>query len=40
MPYSVVSAGISQLNEKGGIMRAAEDDARWTVFDEWDDEDE
>ena len=40
MPYSEVSAGISQLNEKGGIMRAAEDDARWTVFDEWDDEDE
>jgi hypothetical protein len=40
MPYSEISAGISQLNEKGGIMRAAEDDARWTVFDEWEDEDE
>ena len=35
-----VGTGVSQLSTKGGIMPAVEDDARWTVFDEWEDEDE
>ena len=35
-----VATGVSQLSTKGGIMPAVEDDARWTVFDEWEDEDE
>lgn len=40
LTYSDISAGISQLSEKGGIEPAIEDSARWVVFDEWEDEDE
>ena len=40
LTYSEISAGISQLSEKGGIEPAIEDSARWVVFDEWEDEDE
>jgi len=40
LTYSEISAGISQLSEKGGIEPALEDSARWVVFDEWEDEDE
>ncbi|KAG9518904.1 hypothetical protein KCV07_g5216, partial [Aureobasidium melanogenum] len=40
LPYADVNAGISQLHEKGGIEPAVGDDSRWTVFDEWEDEDE
>lgn len=40
LPYSDVNAGVSQLHEKGGIEPAVGDDSRWTVFDEWEDEDE
>ncbi|KAG9607176.1 hypothetical protein KCV01_g5267, partial [Aureobasidium melanogenum] len=40
LPYADVNAGVSQLHEKGGIEPAVGDDSRWTVFDEWEDEDE
>ncbi|KAH0282842.1 hypothetical protein M436DRAFT_66715 [Aureobasidium namibiae CBS 147.97] len=40
LAYSDISAGISQLSEKGGIEPAIEDSARWVVIDEWEDEDE
>lgn len=40
LAYSEISAGISQLSEKGGIEPAVGDCARWIIFDEWEDEDE
>ncbi|KAI4729617.1 hypothetical protein E4T49_02622 [Aureobasidium sp. EXF-10728] len=40
LPYSDINAGIMQLSEKGGIVPAIGDDSRWTVLDEWEDEEE
>ncbi|KAI4718015.1 hypothetical protein E4T48_05806 [Aureobasidium sp. EXF-10727] len=40
LPYGDINAGIMQLSEKGGIIPAIVDDSRWTVLDEWEDEEE
>ncbi|CAD0114476.1 unnamed protein product, partial [Aureobasidium uvarum] len=40
LPYTDINAGIMQLSEKGGIIPAIGDDSKWTVLDEWEDEEE